>query len=459
MPAPNPLWSGDRDPGLREPDPDAPTQPFVAQPRPRTEPPTERLETSEPQAEPEPAAVRAPAPATSSAKRGRVPLVLAAVLGAILAAGIFSLGALLTGDDSSDDGGGDTTAAATQSGSSTSKPLKPLNLSKGGGGATQAAAVYKAAGKSVIEVKRSGGSGSGFIVEGQGLIVTNNHVVGSARQVQVVLDPGVKPVDAQVIGTDASSDLAVLKVNPDTLNGRPALQLADSDDVGVGDLAVAIGYPLGLDRTVTSGIISGVGRHLDAPNGFSIDRVLQTDAPINPGNSGGPLLDARGRVIGVNSQIATAGSQGNVGIGFSVPSNTVASVVPQLAAGRKISRPYLGVSTQPPSDGSQGAEVADVIPGGPSDAAGLQAPAICGGSGGDIITSIAGQAVKTTDDVAAAIENRQPGDKVDIRVRRDGTSKALSLTLGTRPPSASSAQSTCSGASGSGSGGTFPGIP
>ena len=161
--------------------------------------------------------------------------------------------------------------------------------------------------------------------------------------------PNGHSIDASVLGTDPSSDLAVLKIAAsDTPNVDP-LALADSSRVKVGDTAVAIGNPFGLDRTATAGIVSGLGRHIRAPNGFEIDQVIQTDAPINPGNSGGPLLDTRARVIGVNSQIATAGQtgNGNVGIGFAVPSNTVREVVPRLKQGETIDRPYLGVVDRP----------------------------------------------------------------------------------------------------------------
>ena len=164
---------------------------------------------------------------------------------------------------------------------------------------------------------------------------------GRSRQVAVRFGPNGRSIDASVLGTDPSSDLAVLKIAvSDTPNVDP-LALADSSRVKVGDTAVAIGNPFGLDRTATAGIVSGLGRHIRAPNGVEIDQVIQTDAPINPGNSGGPLLDTRARVIGVNSQIATAGQtgNGNVGIGFAVPSNTVRQVVPRLKQGQTIEPP------------------------------------------------------------------------------------------------------------------------
>jgi putative serine protease PepD len=245
----------------------------------------------------------------------------------------------------------------------------------------------------------------------------------------VRLDDSAATIDAQVLGTDASSDLAVLRVDSSkTAHLRP-LTLADSDSVQVGDLAVAIGYPLGLDRTATAGIVSGVGRAIKAPNGFSIDKVIQTDAPINPGNSGGPLLDGAGRVIGVNSQIATAGgSGGNVGIGFAVPSNTVSQVVPRLEHGGSISRPYLGVSTQP-SISAVGAQVAGVVPGGPAASAGLQ--------DGDVVVNVAGKKVLAPEDISTAIESYKPGESIPIEVQRAGARQTLHVTLGKRPDTVS----------------------
>jgi putative serine protease PepD len=294
--------------------------------------------------------------------------------------------------------------------------------------------IYAAVNKSVVQVRVSeggaSGSGTGFVIDSNGTIVTNAHVVQGASNVQVRFDDNGSGVDAEVLGSDQSSDLAVLRVDSSHTQSIKPLQLADSDTVHVGDLAVAIGYPLGLDRTVTAGIISGLGRAIKAPNGFSIDKVIQTDAPINPGNSGGPLLDAAGRVIGVNSQIATAGGGGgNVGIGFAVPSNTVRQVVPRLRAGSSISRPYLGVSSIASTVGA-GAVVADVVAGGPADQGGLLV--------GDTIRRVGGRQVQAPEDIAAAIENSRPGDEIDIEVQRAGADRTLRVRLGTRPENAPS---------------------
>jgi putative serine protease PepD len=246
--------------------------------------------------------------------------------------------------------------------------------------------------------------------------------------VAVRFGPNARSISAQVTGTDPSSDLAVLRIRVvDTPNVTP-LAFADSDRVRVGDQAIAIGNPFGLDRTATAGIVSGLRREIRAPNGFQIDEVIQTDAPINPGNSGGPLLDADGRVIGVNSQIATAGQtgNGNVGIGFAVPSNTVKLVVPRLKQGQTIQRPYLGVSTGAVSPTSpDGAVVRSVAPGGPGQRGGLQI--------GDVIVGVNGRPVNDPADLSAVVNGQSPGDVLTVQIRRDGQPVTLDVELGTRP--------------------------
>jgi S1-C subfamily serine protease len=280
------------------------------------------------------------------------------------------------------------------------------------------AAIYAAARNSVVSIKTSDGSGTGFIVDADGTIVTNAHVVGSESTVQVQFADD-ETVSGRVSGVDRSSDLAVVKVS--TGRSLKPLSLADSGSVRTGQLAVAIGSPFGLSQATTAGIVSGTGRHIQAPDGFQIDSVIQTDAPINPGNSGGPLLDATGRVIGVNSQIASQ-SGGSVGIGFAVPSNTVRDVIPRLERGETIKRAYMGVSTSP---GSGGVTVASVSAGGPAASAGLRV--------GDVITSVGGARVNDPDDVAAAIQDRRPGESISVEVQRGGSSETLKVTLSERP--------------------------
>jgi putative serine protease PepD len=293
---------------------------------------------------------------------------------------------------------------------------------------TPIGAIYARASPAVVSVRTPGATGTGFLFDRDGTLVTNAHVVGRSSRVAVRFGPNGRSIDAQVLGTDPSSDLAVLKIAvTDTPNVDP-LALADSSRVKVGDTAVAIGNPFGLDRTATAGIVSGLRRHIPAPNGVQIDQVIQTDAPINPGNSGGPLLDVRARVIGVNSQIATRGQtgNGNVGIGFAVPSNTVRQVVPRLKQGQTIDRPYLGVVTGRVSPTSpDGAVVRSVRPGGPGQRGGLQI--------GDVIVGLNGRRIDDPADVSAAIEGQAPGDVVTVQVQRDGQPVTLDVELGKRP--------------------------
>jgi putative serine protease PepD len=288
--------------------------------------------------------------------------------------------------------------------------------------ATDAGRVYAAVADGVVAVQVGGGSGTGFVIDNRGTIVTNAHVVGESTTASVRRGDSKSVIPATVLGTDPSSDLAVLRVDPSRLGTPRPLALANSDAVRVGDDVVAIGHPFGLDRTATAGIVSGLGREIEAPDGFAIDEVIQTDAAINPGNSGGPLVDMRGRVVGVNSQIATAGASGNVGVGFAVPSNTVRDVVPRLARGEKIERPYLGLTT---AAGPGGVEVQAVVPGGPAASGGLEP--------GDRILSVDGQAISEPGDVTDAIDGREPGDSVTVVVERDGRSQSIDLELGTRP--------------------------
>src|SRR5947208_12450355 len=293
-------------------------------------------------------------------------------------------------------------------------------------------------------------TGSGFVIDKSGNILTNAHVVDGAVKVTVQFSDD-KTVDAKIVGKDTSTDLALLKVDPDGLALSP-LKLGSADDVQVGDPAVAIGNPFGLSRTLTTGVISAKQRRIEAPNGFAIDNVLQTDAPINPGNSGGPLLDAAGRVIGINSQIETGGSgRGNVGIGFAVPIDTAQKVLPQLKEHGRVERAWLGVSSLT-IDGSlrgldlpvdHGALVQSVQRGSPADKAKIKGGDIeaqlSNGTpvqiGGDIITKVDGKDVATSDDLATAVENHKPGDQVTLEVLSGKSKRDLKVTLGKRPAS------------------------
>jgi S1-C subfamily serine protease len=238
-----------------------------------------------------------------------------------------------------------------------------------------------------------------------------------------------KTAPARLRGTDPSTDLALLVVDPKQADLKP-LTLGASANVEVGDPTVAIGNPFGLDLTLTTGVVSAKQRRIEAPNGFQIDDVLQTDAAINPGNSGGPLIDAAGRVIGVNSQIRTGGSGGgSIGIGFAVPIDTAKRVVPELRRKGRVDRAYLGVTTTDVPGGGRGAVVADLVPGGPADDAGVLPT--------DVVTSIDGKPVRTPQDVGSIIEDLSPGDTVPVEVQRDGRRERLEVKLEQRPDSGS----------------------
>ncbi|MEP6953091.1 MAG: trypsin-like peptidase domain-containing protein [Solirubrobacteraceae bacterium] len=344
-------------------------------------------------------------------RRAVAGLVAAATAVAAISAGAFAAGALLGGD------AGSVSALPAVSGS----PVKPRK------GQSQAGVIYAKVSPAVVSIRTSDGSGTGFLVDNNGTVVTNAHVVGTSDRVVVRFGADGRSIDAAVRGVDASSDLAVLNIDSGSIpkNVTP-LKFADSRQVAVGDIAIAIGNPLGLDRTATEGIVSGLGRTIQAPNHFQIDDVIQTDAPINPGNSGGPLLDDTGRVIGINSQIATAGSSGNIGIGFAVPSNTIRQVTPKLIKGEKIARPYLGVETRPASGAiPDGAEVSSVVSGGPAD--GVLNP-------GDVIVRIDDKPVRDPEGVAKAVESHKPNEEVDIELRSSaGSSQSVKVRLGTRP--------------------------
>jgi S1-C subfamily serine protease len=265
-------------------------------------------------------------------------------------------------------------------------------------------------------------TGSGFVLDEEGLILTNAHVVEAATDIRVTFSDH-HTVTATPVGKDADTDLALLRVDPEGLDLRP-LELGDSARVQVGDPTIAIGNPFGLERTLTTGVVSALQRRLTAPSGFAIDNVIQTDAALNPGNSGGPLLDASGRVIGINSQIATgSGSDGNVGIGFAVPVNTAKVVIPQLESDGRVARAYLGIDgATAPGDG---VVVEHVEPSSPAEAAGVRE--------GDVLEQLAGTYVTSMDDVAAVLASHRPGDVIDVEVRSGGIPRRIEATLGDRP--------------------------
>lgn len=293
------------------------------------------------------------------------------------------------------------------------------------------------------------GQGSGFVWNSEGYIVTNNHVIENADKVTVVFVDDTR-VDAEVVGADPDSDLAVLKVDLPASQLKP-LALGDSDVLKVGQLTVALGNPFGQDFTMTSGLVSAVGRTIRGGNSnYSIPEAIQTDASINPGNSGGPLLNRHGEVIGINSQIISR-SGSSSGIGFAIPINIAKQVVPTLIEGKDYEYAWLGISGQTLTDSlaelmdlpadTKGALVITLAEGGPADKAGLlgsdKTQSVDGMEvpvGGDIITAIKGTPVNDMDDlITYLIEETHPGDKVTLDVIRSGNTETLNVTLGTRP--------------------------
>jgi S1-C subfamily serine protease len=366
---------------------------------------------------------------------------LAAVLGGVVAlGGAAMVGAL--------DEGTSTTVVQQQAASASSATTVPA----ASGSALTVNEIYRRSGPGVVQITTTEGSsqalGSGFVLDKNGYIATNYHVVNGATSIKVRFSND-DTLKATLIGSDPSTDIALLKVDASPSALTP-LTLANSDNVEVGDAVVAIGNPFGLERTVTTGIVSALQRAVQAPNGYTIDHVIQTDAAINHGNSGGPLLDTAGAVIGVNSQIETGGSgDGNVGIGFAVPSNTVKTVLAQLRADGKVEHAYLGVSALDISADiakayslpvDKGVVIQTVAPGSGASNAGLKAgteqAVIAGESfrmGGDVIVSADGKSVSSVDELRDVIANHKPGDKIELEIYRGGNSKTVTVTLGRQP--------------------------
>ena len=270
--------------------------------------------------------------------------------------------------------------------------------------------------------------GAGVVYDTKGDILTDEHVVAGATSVKVNFQDG-KRYSAKVLGTDPSTDVGVIHVNAPVSELHP-IPLANSTEAQVGDPVVAIGSPFSLPETTTAGIVSQTGRSITAPNNYSIPNAIQTDAPINPGNSGGPLLDAGGRVLGLNDQIetnnSTASGQGSSsGVGFAIPANTVSRIAGAILAGHPVKHAYVGVELSGIS--SSGAQIASVQSGGPGAAAGLKA--------GDLITAVNGQPITSTDKFIAMVDDDTPGQTVTITVKRGSRRMNIKVKLGTRPAS------------------------
>jgi putative serine protease PepD len=350
-----------------------------------------------------------------------ISLVAALVAGACIGAGGGAATYALLSDD-------DGPTAARQATVEDAQPASTNALSVN--------AIYEQTRKGVVEITVNGeasdsplgrqptqqGQGSGFVYDAEGRVVTNAHVVEGAQSIKVTFWNG-RTFDATVVGTDASTDLAVLDVDAPASLLSP-LSLADSGAVEVGDNVVAIGSPFGLEQTVTAGIVSALHRQMTSPNNFTIDDSIQTDAAINHGNSGGPLLDDRGRVIGVNTQIASD-SGGNEGVGFAIPSNTIKSIASQLIDDGKVEHAFLGIELRDATGSGGGAAVTQVRPDTPADDAGLRA--------GDVITAVAGKRISTGDELRAAINARSPGDRLSLTYRRSGETHTVEVQLASRP--------------------------
>jgi putative serine protease PepD len=339
-------------------------------------------------------------------------------IGAALAIGIGAGAAIYAGSTGSSSNAPTTVVASV--------PAQPAAATT-----TSLTQLYKNVAPGVVDIvvnTSSGGfgdqgaqaEGSGFVVDSSGDIVTNQHVVAGENGIKVTFQDG-KTAKATVVGTDPSTDIAVIKVSVDASELHP-LAFGSSAAVEVGQSVAAIGSPFGLPETLTSGIISALNRTISAPNNFSISGAIQTDAPINHGNSGGPLLNSSGQVIGVNAQIESD-SGGNDGVGFAIPSDAVKSVSDTIIAGGKVQHAYLGVTIGTASSG--GAQVSTVKADTPAAKAGLKA--------GDIITALDGTTIATADDLTAKVSAHQSGDKVTLTIKRNSSTQKITVTLGTRP--------------------------
>jgi len=280
--------------------------------------------------------------------------------------------------------------------------------------------------------QQSTASGSGFVFDGQGHIMTAAHVVDGSSSITVTLQNGQKRT-AKLLGEDKSTDVAVLSIDPSGLTITP-LQLGSSQSLVVGDAVATIGDPFGYDRSLSTGVVSGLDRTIQAPDGFTIPHAIQTDAALNPGNSGGPVLDSNGHVIGIADQIATGGngasggSEQNTGVGFAVPIDVAKTVMSSLEQGSPAKHAYLGVSSAPATGTQSGALVQGVQSGSPAAKAGVRA--------GDLVVSFGGKQITGVNDLISAVSSHQPGDTIPVTVTRGGSKVTLQVTLGTQPSQA-----------------------
>jgi S1-C subfamily serine protease len=381
---------------------------------------------------------------------------------------IVLVAALIAGCGGGDDDGGDDPGAPAASAPETATQV----VVEASDGSFNPAQIYKDVAPGVVTIDSvfeggvsdllggggSAGQGSGFVVDREGNIVTNTHVVTSggnlngggepreAKQVFVQFGDRNR-VPAEIVGFDADSDIAVIKVDPDGLDLNP-VELSDRSSFAVGEPVAAIGSPFGEDQSLSVGVISATDRTVEGLTNFGIDNAIQTDASINPGNSGGPLLDAEGQVIGINEQIASS-SGSNSGVGFAIPVTSVRYSLDQLKGDGEVDYAYLGVTSESlypqlaehlDLDTDAGALITDVVNGSPADDAGLR------GStgddtfqlqrvktGGDVVIAVDGKPVLANDDLSELIAANKPGDKVTLDILRDGNKEDVEVTLGSRP--------------------------
>ena len=366
--------------------------------------------------------------------RGSAGKRTAALVGgvAVLALVAGSLGAAIgVGLASSDTDSPAVTNATAPPGGAVTSPIPPATTPSAPAGSSAAPiagaaldvkAILAKVEPSVVDIvassRRASGEGTGIIISSDGYVLTNAHVVDGASKVQVALAGTSRPMSGTVVGADDAHDVALLKI--DNASGLPAAELGRSADVKVGEDVVAIGNALGLrgDPTVTRGIVSALNRTVETLTG-----MIQTDAAITPGNSGGPLVNSAGQVIGINTAVAADGAQN---IGFAIPIDKAKSLADRLKTGQGPAPvAFLGVSTTEPMDGSGGAQVVEVVSDGPAQKAGVRV--------GDLIVSFDGKPVAGADILSGLVQTRQPGDTVQVVVERNGSSRTVSVTLGTRP--------------------------
>jgi putative serine protease PepD len=415
-----------------------------ATPPPQAPPP---FSSSPPSSQFPPQSPAAPPQSSSQApRRSRHGTTVAA----LLAATVLGAGAAAVVTASLVDGKNTTITREVTVGSSSSSPASSVTSVRG---------VYQRANDSVVEIKVNTTSqlgqageaqGSGYVFDKAGHVVTNEHVVDGESAIRVTFANGAT-YSATLVGSDPTTDLAIIKVDAPSDVLKP-LPTGDSAALSVGDPVVAIGSPFGLENTVTLGIVSALHRSMTAPNGFAINDSIQTDAAINHGNSGGPLLNLRGQVVGVNAQIETGGDESgnNAGIGFAIPSNTVKTIANQLIQSGAVKHAYLGVTIQPVPSSlaaqagvTPGVAVTGVTGGEAADKAGLKEATgttdVNGESvptGGDVITAVDGHAVTSSAELQSEIDAHKPGDKIQLSVTRDGKSRTVTVTLGTKPDEA-----------------------